>query len=125
VAIGVRQFREFWYPAPWLWQPFDTAVRMDYKVKSLAIWIITTLGLLGLLAGLWRNFTMWVYLVPALLFPSLPYILSQPVIRYRYIVSTLVMFLAFECVRTLAELAPALRSQPGSSREAAPSAPRP
>jgi hypothetical protein len=114
LTIGVRQFREFWYPAPWLWQPFDTTVRLDYKIKSLAIWIITTFGLLGLLIGLRRNFTMWIYLVPALLFPSLPYILSQPVIRYRYIVSTLVMFLAFESLRSLADLVARLRARGAS-----------
>ena len=104
LTIATRQFREFWFPDPWLWQPFDTSVKTDYKVKSVAVWIITIFGLLGLCLGLRRNFSAYIYVLPAVILPSLPYILSQPVIRYRYIVSTLVIFLAVEFFRSVLEV---------------------
>jgi len=104
-TIAVRQFRNYWFPDPWLWQAFDQDVKAQYRMKSYFLWVVTVLGLLGLMSGLARDLRTWIYVAPALILPSLPYILTQPVIRYRYLVSTLLFFLAAEAVRRLCEFA--------------------
>lgn len=101
LILAARYFRQFWFPDPWLWQSFDSKVRTSYKLKSAAVWLMTGCGFIGLALGLRRRFGVWIYVAPALLLPSLPYVLAQPIIRYRYIVSTLLVFCAFELVRAL------------------------
>jgi len=98
-TIAVRAFRQFWFPDPYLWNAFDTKVRLSYWLKSIAVWLITIPAFIGLYLGLRRNWQMWTYVALALILPSLPYIATAPVIRYRYIISTLLIFLAVEAVR--------------------------
>lgn len=102
-TIAVRAFRQFWFPDPYLWNAFDNQVRLSYWLKSIAVWAITVPAFIGLYLGLRRNLHMWSYVALALVLPSLPYIATYPVIRYRYIVSTLLIFLAVEAVRRLVE----------------------
>lgn len=102
--LAARHFQEFWFPDPWVWSPFEQGeVSTKDKVKSGFVWLITAMGLAGLALGLRRNFGGWIYVAIVLLLSSLPYVLTQPVIRYRYIVSTLLIFCAFELVHALAE----------------------
>lgn len=105
LKIATRTFRQFWFPDPYLWNAFDTQVRPVYWLKSIAVWLITIPAFIGLYLGLRRNWRLWIYMVPALILPSLPYVLTAPVIRYRYILSTLLIFLAIEALRRLYEVA--------------------
>lgn len=109
-TIAVRQFRQYWFPDPWLWQAFDQDVKTQYKMKSYVLWLVTAFGLLGLASGLARDLANWIYVAPALILPSLPYILTQPVIRYRYLISTLLFFLAAEFARRVVETLAGRRS---------------
>ncbi len=97
--IALRNLRQFWFPDPWQWSPFGGAVVPEYMAKSIATWIIGVLGFFGLMLGLRQDWTRWTYVALATVLPCAPYLLVQPVPRYRYLVSTLLVFLAFEGIR--------------------------
>jgi hypothetical protein len=114
-TIAVRAFRQFWFPDPYLWNAFDTKVRLSYWLKSIAVWLITVPAFIGLYLGLRRNWQMWTYVALALILPSLPYIATAPVIRYRYIISTLLIFLAVEAIRRAFEAFVKPAAEPAAS----------
>lgn len=96
--IAVRSFRQYWFPDPWLWAPFGGPVRSEYLFKSVVVWGLTVAAFLGLALSLRRRPERWIYVACALVLPSLPYILVQPVLRYHYLVSSLLVFLAFHAL---------------------------
>lgn len=103
--IAVRAFRQFWLPDPWLYAPWATELSKTNVLKAVLAWVLTLAGLGALAAGLLHRNWIYLYIAPALILPSLPYVMVQPVMRYRYLVSSLLIFLAFDGLRRLAEAA--------------------
>jgi len=66
--------------------------------KMALLWVISFCGLAGALYALllWRG--LWLYAATVALIPSLPYIITQPVARYRYIVYATLLFLGCEWI---------------------------
>ena len=99
-TIWLRHAREFYFPPLWLWH--HTA-RPDatMPIRMAIVAIIAALALAGLLEALWRRQWLFLYLVPPVLLLPLPYLLTQPLIRYRYVIASMLVFLAFDCVARL------------------------
>ena len=107
-TIWLRHAREFYFPPLWLWH--HTA-RPDatMPIRMLIVSLIAALALGGLFDALWRRQWDYLYFIPPVLLLPLPYLLTQPLIRYRYVIASLLIFLAADCVARLAA-ARALRS---------------
>jgi hypothetical protein len=91
LKITARHVWEFYFPPRWMWFP-DVGIIAVFE--QAIMWIIAAIGFLGLgtrIAGRdWR----YMYVAAALLLPMLPYALVQPVVRYRYPIGALLVFLA-------------------------------
>ncbi len=95
LKIAARHVREFYFPSRWMFYGASSSAAI---FKQAAIWMITLAGFIGLgmrLAGRdWR----YVYVGAPLLLLMLPYVLAQPVVRYRYPVGALLVFLAADVI---------------------------
>jgi hypothetical protein len=99
LRLSVRHFVQFYLPPRWFWFTFGTEGRIVSLRQALA-WITTLAGLATLLAMVWRK-RAYAYLLAVTLACSLPYIFVQPILRYRYLVSTLLIFTALDGVGRL------------------------
>lgn len=93
MALCARHVREYFVPPAWLWWVYTP--NLPWK----APWVIHTalgiLGLLGALAALAVAARPYQLALIMLLVPALPYAITQPVLRYRYLAfGLLVMFAA-------------------------------
>ncbi|MGZ6020550.1 MAG: hypothetical protein ACXWKO_17935 [Phenylobacterium sp.] len=104
--IGARALQEFWFPDPWMWRAFGTNTAAYDWFKSILVWSLTVAGFLALGWAVARREFRYLYLVPLLTLSSLPYILVQPILRYRYLVASLLTFLAVDLLRRLFSRAP-------------------
>ncbi len=91
--IRLQNLRDYYLPPPWLFERFQTASR-GVALRAGLAGLAGIAGLTTLAVLLWRR--RWIYLYPAaaVLLPCLPYILSYPLLRYRYLVSSALIFLA-------------------------------
>lgn len=115
VRIGARHLGEFYFPPRWQWSIYNDRGR-GVEMRQAIIWVTTLLGFAAvgwrLLSRDWRA----LYLTAALLLPAAPYVLAQPILRYRYVVTTLLVYLAADLVWRLV-MAALSRTRP--AREAA------
>ncbi|MGL4542705.1 MAG: hypothetical protein ACRCUI_09370 [Polymorphobacter sp.] len=108
-TLCVRHLQQFFFPPGWLWNIYsDKGMATGFKVWSNAA--LSVLGLAGaLVAGLvaWRRYR---FAILMLVLPVLPFIITQPVLRYRYIIFALSAYfaadLAARLLRRLGLLAP-------------------
>lgn len=91
--IALRHVREFFLPPQWLWTAYTNAARF-VAAKQALVWGTAIFGFLGVGWGLWRRDYRYLYVLAMLVLPAAPYILAQPIIRYRYLIATLLVFLA-------------------------------
>ncbi|OAN67158.1 hypothetical protein [Sphingomonas sp. TDK1] len=89
---------EFYLPPRWFWGTFGgSAAGIPIPVRQA---MLVGAGLLGLLAIpflAWRN-RKYRYVALALVLPALPYLITQPILRYRYLISTLLIFMAVDAL---------------------------
>lgn len=95
--LMLRYFTQFLYPPQWLWHIYSDESR-GTLAKATFHWMVSTLGLCGLLLGLWQDRRRYAYLTTAVILPILPYMLAQPVLRYRYLVFALLLFLSWDFI---------------------------
>jgi hypothetical protein len=92
-----RRFIEFFLPPRWLWSTFwgvPSEVHLA-GLRQLVVWAAALGGLATLLVmAPWQR--PYAYILVAILGCSLPYILVQPTLRYRYMISTLLIFCALD-----------------------------
>jgi hypothetical protein len=92
-----RRLIEFFLPPRWLWSMFWGVPAEVHLVglRQLIVWA-TALGGLATLFVMapWQR--PYAYILVAVLGCSLPYILVQPTLRYRYMISTLLIFCALD-----------------------------
>lgn len=99
-TIWLRHLREFFFPPPWLWH--HTALPdATMPVRIIVVDVIAALALVGLFGALARRQWLFLYLIPPVLLLPLPYLLTQPLVRYRYVIASLLIFLAADCVARL------------------------
>ncbi len=97
VKIAVRHIVEFYFPPRWFWSIYsDTASAL--APRQALIWAITVLAGVCVAARLAARDWRYLYVLAALTLPALPYILAQPVLRYRYPIVALMTYLAAEIV---------------------------
>lgn len=91
--LCVRHLVQYYFPPRWQWNIYSGRIGSDVVVRQALLWSITALGLIGAIIALrtWR--TRMLYLAAMALLPVLPYIITQPVPRYRYIVLLPLLFL--------------------------------
>ena len=94
--IAVRHVGEFFLPPRWQWTVYSTR-GAAVGLKQALTWAVTLLGFAGVAAGIGRD-RRFVYPLAMLVLPVLPYIAAQPVIRYRYVIASLLVFLAADLV---------------------------
>jgi len=95
LKITARHVWEYYFPPRWMWYP-DTGIIAIFE--QAVMWIIAAIGFVGLggrIAGRdWR----YLYVAAALLLTMLPYALVQSVVRYRYPIGALLVFLAADLI---------------------------
>jgi hypothetical protein len=96
-SIWLRHLREFFFPPLWLWAYTGTA-DPGMVVRMVVVNIIAALGIAGLVVALLRRRWQYLYLLPPIVLIPLPYILAQPLVRYRYVIASLLIFLAADCL---------------------------
>lgn len=101
-TLALRHLRDFWFPPQWVWGTFlgpGAALPSALPIRQGIIWVSSLLALLALGLRLARDpLGRYLYVGCLLILPSLPYILVQPMLRYRYLIETLCVFLAAELV---------------------------
>jgi hypothetical protein len=92
--LSVKHLVQYYFPPRWQWNIYSERVGKDVIFRQALLWGVAALGLLGAFAALfaWRERIL--YLATFALVPALPYIITQPVPRYRYIVLLPLLFLA-------------------------------
>jgi hypothetical protein len=99
-SIWLRHLREFFFPPLWLWFHTGNPVT-DMVVRMIVVNVIAGLGIVGLVSALVRRQSLFLYLLPPIVLIPLPYILAQPLVRYRYVIASLLIFLAADCLGRL------------------------
>jgi hypothetical protein len=91
-----QRFIEFFLPSRWFWSPMGGEVVPPLiGLRQLVVWAAALGGLATLvMMAPWRR--PYAYILVAVLACSLPYILVQPVLRYRYMISTVLIFCALD-----------------------------
>lgn len=103
-ALCVKHLGEFFFPPAWLWRVYENSSQ-GVLAKQVLIWTLAALGLAGAFCAAVVWGARFRYVAIFALAPALPYIVVQPILRYRYLVFATLLFLAVEFVRWLAALA--------------------
>ena len=91
--LSAQRFSQFYLPPMWFWNVYGRVGTMDRLQHSLS-WVVALMGACSLIVLAWSR-RGYAYLLIATLTCSAPYVLIQPTLRYRYLVSTLLIFAAF------------------------------
>jgi hypothetical protein len=90
-----RRFVEFFLPPRWSWSPYSATPQRYTGVRQFVVWLAALGGLATLVATApFRR--PYAYILAAIVAYSVPYVLTQPDLRYRYPISTLLIFCAFD-----------------------------
>jgi hypothetical protein len=111
-GLMLRNLGAMFFPPAWMWDP-EPPPETTARGKALLQGGIAALALLAIAAGLIRVGAGYAYAGLFAVLPALPYALAYPDFRYRYLISTLLLFLACDII--------ARASRPGS-RVKAPAA---
>jgi hypothetical protein len=95
LRIAGRHLRDFYFPSRWMWT-HDVGISAAFK--QTVMWTIALVGFVGLGAQLAGRNWRYLYVAAALFLPMLPYILGEPVLRYRYPIGGVLVFLAADMV---------------------------
>jgi hypothetical protein len=91
-----RRLIEFFLPSRWFWSPMGVRVVPPLvNLRQLVVWAAALGGLATLFVMAPRQ-RPYAYILVAVLGCSLIYILVQPVLRYRYMISTVLIFCALD-----------------------------
>lgn len=90
-----RRFIEFFLPPRWLWSPMEDVPTHQIGLRQLVVWAAALGGLATLFVMAPRQ-RPYAYILVAVLGCSLVYTVVQPWLRYRYMISTLLIFCAFD-----------------------------
>ena len=94
LKIAARHVWELYMQPLWMWWPGKGPVAIYQALLA----VFTALGFAGLIAGLASRDWRYIYVAAALILPVIPYVLGQPLDRYRYPVAGLLVFLAADMI---------------------------
>lgn len=99
-TIWLRHLREFFFPPLWLWAHTGTP-GVGMVIRMIVVDMTAALGIAGMVMAMIRRRWQFLYLLPPIVLIPLPYILAQPLVRYRYVLASLLIFLAADCLGRL------------------------
>jgi len=127
----LSHIRQYYFPPEWQWRIYGDGTSRATWLKVAASWLLGITGLSGVLVDLLTRRGLYLYAACAVVLPVLPYIVTQPVPRYRYLVYGPLIFFSAVLLEWLAakmrgwfrrgEQAP--RDRPAASSPDAPSLP--
>jgi len=103
--IALRNLWNYYCPPTWFWDRWFSSATPPRAVSIMRSIMVSMLSLLGLgsLAWLvWQRRWRFIYFIPPVALPALPYVITFPLLRYRYPTSSILIFLAFTGVGILA-----------------------
>lgn len=93
--IGARHLWQYLFPPAWLFRAIDPAADRVIAFKSGAVWLLAALGLLGLARRLVAEpRSGFSYFAVLVIVAALPFMLVQPILRYRYLIYVPMTFYA-------------------------------
>ncbi len=95
--LTAKRVVDYYLPPPWAMNPFADE---PHRIPNYMLAFLSALGLIGLVLALRNNVLYW-YVAICVSVPALPYMFVQPINRYRYVISSILVFLAFEGVAQL------------------------
>jgi hypothetical protein len=120
LELCAKRLEQFYLPPRWFWGMFGAPGKLVWLRQELE-WTATIAGFLALIILAWLK-RPYVYILCAILGCSAIYILVQPTLRYRYLVSSLLIVMAFD---GMARLYSYLRHEAPLARAAIGHAPDP
>jgi hypothetical protein len=92
-ALCLHHLREFYFPPAWQWNIYTEGAQAVGPRQAL-VWGLSVLGLLGalLLPKIYGSRAL--YPAVFVLAPALPYLIVQPILRYRYLIFAPMLFCA-------------------------------
>lgn len=96
LAIRLRNFVQFYAPPARLWTRFTRDAGKFVPLRQYLVAFASIVAVAGVVIALVRGRRRWWYVAMAILLPSLPYIYTYSLLRYRYLISTLLIFLAVD-----------------------------
>ena len=99
LKIAARHIWEFYMQPRWMWWPDKGPV----AIREALLRAFTVLGFAGLATALACRDWRYIYVAAALVLPMIPYVLGQPLGRYRYPVEGLLVFLAASMISRAAK----------------------
>jgi len=95
-----RHLRQMLFPVPWMFPDFPSLGPIG---ERLAIhWFVSAEGLIGIAYALFRLDRRYRYAAIMTLVPIVPYLITQPILRYRYLIFGLLAFFAFDLLARVA-----------------------
>ena len=83
LRIAAAHLRQFIFPPTWMWHLYGDRSAATLP-KAALMWAISVFGLAGMGYAALRLPARWLYAVALAALPVLPYLLVQPILRYRY-----------------------------------------
>ena len=95
LALCGRRFVEFFFPPRWFWSPQLATPERFSGLRQSIVWL-AALGGLATLVAMAPFRRAYAYMLVAVMAFSLPYVLTHTDLRYRYPISTLLIFCALD-----------------------------
>lgn len=95
-----NHLRDFFLPPAWLWNIYSN-IGPSARLKAAAHAALSILGLAGAVVASFASWRRYRFAVIMMLVPVLPYVVTQPVLRYRYIIYGLSMYFAMDLMARL------------------------
>ena len=92
--LSTQRLAQFYLPPRWFWGTFGGAGQIIW-LRQLLAWVTAIAGFSTLVVMAYRK-RGYAYVLAATLACSGVYILVQPILRYRYLISSLLILLAFD-----------------------------
>jgi hypothetical protein len=100
MKIAARHVWELYMQPRWMWWPDKGPV----AIREALLQTFTVLGFAGVATGLACRDWRYTYVAAALVLPMFPFVLGQPLGRYRYPVDGLLVFLAADMISRVTRL---------------------
>jgi hypothetical protein len=100
LRLCATHLRDFFLPPAWLWNIYSD-IGPSARLKAAVHAALSILGLAGALAASLASWRRYRFAVIMMLVPLLPYVVTQPVLRYRYIIYGLSVFFAMDLMARL------------------------
>jgi len=95
LKIAIRNLWNYYCPPAWFWDRWaDAPIRPISSARAILFGLISLAGLATLAWFLVRRRWRYLYLAALVALPALPYVMTFPLLRYRYPISSPLIYLA-------------------------------